>query len=184
MDFADEEFWLVFFQATDLYFLGCLRDAMQPSWIVLVELIPTLWCHSWKSLQNLAAQCPVIHNSTVVHFSQQQLHLCRHPLSAFSFFFFLFNLPVREWALCAKTYIPLICRIHIREDANAHEAIWCKYLSRHFYTATDCTSQTAFCLWHFFCSTHFLPHVFKDCGSEGGAAFGVPSNTALFSFHL
>ena len=43
-DFADEQLWLVFHQATDLEFLGCLLDAMQPSWIVLVELVPTHLC--------------------------------------------------------------------------------------------------------------------------------------------
>ena len=38
---------------------------------------------SQKTLQNLAAQCPVIHNSTVVHSSQWLLPFCRHPSSAF-----------------------------------------------------------------------------------------------------
>ena len=33
------------------------------------ELVPTLLCPSWKSLHILAAQCPVIHNPTVVHLS-------------------------------------------------------------------------------------------------------------------
>ena len=28
------------------------------------------------------------------------------------------------------------CRIDIREDANTHKAIWCKYLSRSIYTAS------------------------------------------------
>ena len=69
-DFADEDFWLRFKQAMDLYFLGCLLDAVQHSWIVLVELVPTLLCPSQKSLQIVAAQRPVIRKSTVALFSQ------------------------------------------------------------------------------------------------------------------
>ena len=61
----------------DLYFterwyfcvLGCLRDAVQPLCIVLVELLPRLLCSSVKSVKIPAALCREIHNQTVAHLS-------------------------------------------------------------------------------------------------------------------
>ena len=60
----------------------CLTQ-MQPLRIARRIRSKHSFCPSWMSLQNLAAQRPVIHNSTVVHFSQQQLHFCLHLSSAF-----------------------------------------------------------------------------------------------------
>ena len=73
----------------------------------------------------------MICNPTVAHFSQQHLHFCHHPSSAFCW---VFN-PI-------QTY-----RMYTREDANCHKMIQCKYLSRSFCTAVGWTSQTGFCLW-------------------------------------
>ena len=75
-----------------------------------------------------------------------------------------------------RTYIP----IYIREDANTHKAIWCKYLSRSILHGgrlnfSDCLLPLAFFL------DTLLLRVFEDCGSEGGAAFGVGFARSLLS---
>ena len=102
-------------------FLGCLQDAAQILWIVLVGLVPRLLCPSVKSWQIPAARSPAIHNPTVVHLSLLLLHFCHHPSSAFVGLFL--NLPVRKWALCAAHIPILTCRTDIREDATSHKVI-------------------------------------------------------------
>ena len=79
----------------------------------------------------------VLGYSTVVHFSQKQLHFCHHP-----FFGFLFGcsstFQCGNEHSAPNTYIPIQFKsIDIREDANTHKAIWGKYLSRSIDTAVD-----------------------------------------------
>ena len=82
-----------------LFFLGCLLDAAQLLWIVLVELVPRFLGPSQTSRKILAARRPAIRNPTVEHLSLLLLHFCHHPSSTFWLFL---NLPVRKRALCAE----------------------------------------------------------------------------------
>ena len=95
--------------------------------------------------------------------------------------FCLVVLQVRKWH-SAPNWLPFsFKRTDIRENANTHKAIWCKYLSRSIYTAVDWISQTGFCFWQFLFLDTLLPRVFEDCGSEGGPAFGVGFAWSLLS---
>ena len=87
----------------------------------------------------------------------EPLHFCRHPASACC--------SVVPQPFCAQTstycrmFKPILTgRIHIREDANSHKVIWCKYLSRSFCTAVDWSLQMDSSLWSSFSSTHL--HLF------------------------
>ena len=121
-------FDLDFSQATDLSFL----DAVHPSRIVLVELIPAPLCPSEKSIQMLAAQRPVIRNPTGVHFFTIATALLSPPSSASCWV-----VPQQsraEMGTLRRIYIPFpTFQTDLREDANTHNAIWCKYLSRSIY---------------------------------------------------
>ena len=91
--------------------------------------------------------------------------------------------------------IPIyFCRIDIREDANTHKVIWCKYLPKSIYTAVDWPSQTGSASGVSF-SRHFDPvflefvaqrvvrlsvSVSHDCHFHAGNCIGLPSNTGLF----
>ena len=93
-----------------------------------------------------------------------------------------------------RTYIPIsFHRIDIREGANTHKAIWCKYLSRSVHTEVNWISRQASAF--LFLDTHlylvFLKIVAQrvvrlsvsvshDRYSHAGNYIGLPSNTALF----
>ena len=65
-----------------------------------------------------------------------QLHFCLHPSSASCLV--VLQPSSAEMSTQRRTYIPVsFYRTDIREDANTHKAIWCKYLSRSIRTADD-----------------------------------------------
>ena len=124
-----------------------------------------------------------VHNSV--------LHLCHHPSSACCWI--VPQPSSAEKSTLRRIYIPLqTYRIDIREDANSHKVIYCKYLSRSFCAAVGWTSQTGLCFWSSFFSTHFyllvsvaqkmeqlwVP-VLHDHDSRVGNCIGLLSNTDL-----
>ena len=125
------------------------------------------------------------------HFSQELLHFCHHPSSAFCWV--VPQPSSAEMSTLCRIYIPFPTnRIHIREDANSHKVIQCKHLSRSICTAGDWTYQTGFCLWGSLFSTHFfllvlvaqrmerlLVSVFHDHDSRVGNCTGLVLNTDL-----
>ena len=72
----------------------------------VVELIPKLWCPSVHSLQTVAARRPAMHNPTVAHFSQQLLHFCHHPSSAF--YLVVPQPSSAETSTLCRIYIPIL----------------------------------------------------------------------------
>ena len=82
------------------------------------------------------------------------LHFCHHPSSAFHL---VVPQPTgAEMCTLCRICIPFrTFETDIREDANTHNAILCKYLSRIVCTAVDWSSQTDTCLWSSFYSMHF-----------------------------
>ena len=155
-DCADEEVWLVFFQAMVLYFLGFLADAAQ------FELVPRLLCPS--------AERPVTRNTTVAHFSQKLLHFCHHLSSAFCWV--VPQPSSAEMSTLLRIYIPIRNekKTGIREDANSNRE----------YSAN--TFQEVFALLSVGhprlasgSEAPFLNAVppLGDGGSENGAVFGV-----------
>ena len=61
-----------------------------------------------------------------------------------------------ETSTLRRIYSPILTsETDIREDANTHMVIQCKYPSRSFCTAVGWTFQTTFCLWGSWFSTHF-----------------------------
>ena len=88
----------------------------------------------------------------------------------------------------------LFCKIDIREDANIHKAIACKYLSNNVCTVVEEWQHGFFCLGCFFSSTHFdlvtrmAQKVWRHRGlvfvhdrySHAGNCIGLLSNTGLF----
>ena len=164
------ECWLELVRATDLCFLGRLHDAASLLWIALVELIPRLLCPSASSIKILAALCPEIHNPTVAHLSLQPLALLSPPF--FGFCWGNLQPACVQTSTYHRIFNPMqIYRIEIREDANNHKVIWCKYLSRSLCTAVDWTSPTDSSLWSSFC-LYALPPLCVG-GTEDGAVFGV-----------
>ena len=107
---------------TFAFFLGCLLDAAQLLWTVLVELVPKFLCPSEKSIQILAVQRPVIRNPTVAHFSLSPLHFCHHPSSAFCW---VGPQPSSAEMSTRRLIYSLILtsKTDIREDANSHKVI-------------------------------------------------------------
>ena len=103
----------------------------------------------------------MIHNSTVVHFSQKQQHFCLHPSSVFclvarqpsNFFNAELASPFGKMPILTKRF-----------GANTFQT------SLHGCRAnfSDWLLPLAF----LFLDT-LLPRVFEDCGSEGGSAFRV-----------
>ena len=89
------------------------------------------------------------------------------------------------------------CRIDIREDANIHKAIACKYFSYNICTVVEEWRHGYFCLGYFSSSTHFdlvkrmARKVWRHCGlvfghdrhSHAGNCNGLLANPGLFSFH-
>ena len=78
-----------------------------------------------------------------------------------SFFVFLLGWP--STCLCANEHQHRICipilfhRFDIREDANSHKVIWCKYLSSNLCTAVERASQMDSGLWGSFFLDALLP---------------------------
>ena len=182
-------FDLHFYSATDLFFRGCLLDAMQPLWILLVELVPTLFCPSWKSLQMLAARRPLIHNSTVAHFSQSLLHFCHH-----LFRLFVPQPSSAETSTLRRIYNPIQThRIGIREDANTHTATASTFqevfarlsieLPRLAIASDVSLFVTQFCLLVLVAAqrlARLLVSVLHDRYSHARNCIGLPLNTAFF----
>ena len=104
------------------------------------NLSQNFWALPRKSPQIPAALSPEIRNPTVVHFSMWLLHFCHHPSSAFRW---VVPQPACvQMNTCRRIYNPIqTYRIDIREDANSHKVIKCKYFSRSFCTAVDRTSH-------------------------------------------
>ena len=242
--------------ATDLYILGCLLDAMQSLWIVLVRKIDedsggSVTCDTQLNCRALFTIAPALLSSPFFGFLFgcsstflcRKWALCAELTSRFSFIEFTFGrMPIlydftmtvcvlvsqrqstqglflwwlfgpptaflrrgsrvpwvpcrdpREWceykAATITCWLESYCSL-----SNTHKAIWCKYLSRSMYMAVDWTSQTGFCLWHFFFSTHFYLAYLKivaqrvvrllvsashDRYSHAGRYIGLLSNTGLF----
>ena len=77
----------------DLCFLWCLPDAAQFLWIVLVELVPRLWCFWRLSILRCTTQLSYTSHNSNCTFAFIRLRL---------FVWLVFNLPMEKWALSAE----------------------------------------------------------------------------------
>ena len=143
------KFDLFFSSAMELCSLGCLTDATQFLWIVLIELVLRLLYTSVKSLRIPAARCPAMQNPTVVHLSLLPLHFCQHPSSAF--YLVVPQPSCAETRTLCRIFIPIqTYRIDIREDAgNSVQPL------KKFLHGCRLVFPTDSCLWGSFFSTHF-----------------------------
>ena len=82
-----------------------------------------------------------IRRLSVLWYTTQRSYTYQNSNCTFAFRLFL----LLVWFFFSRTYIPIsFYRTDIREDANTHMAILCKYLSRSTHTAVDWISQTGF----------------------------------------
>ena len=181
---------LYFIQRWTFCFLGCLLDAAQLLWIVLVELVPKLLCPSWKSLKILAAQRPVIRNPTVAHFLQYFFALLSPP-------FFGLLLGCSSTFQCGNEH--LSPNLQPDSDLSNWHSGGCHQSQGNSVQVPSkkfllfWTSRTAFCLWRSFSSNRFylvslmaqrverfLLSVSHDRDSRAGNRIGLLSRTDLF----
>ena len=129
-------------------------------------MIRRLLCSSVKTLQNLAAQSYVF-----------QCSCCTFVTIFLRLFAGLsLNLPVCKRALIAEFTTRFRHRIDIREDANSHKVIWCKYISGNL-----CTASTHFYLFVLVIQRvePFLVSVLHACLHRVGNYTCLLSNTVL-----
>ena len=118
----------------------------------------------------LAAQRPVIHNPTVAHFSQQLLHFCHHPSSGFCCV--VPRPSSAEMSTLRRTYIPFQTKnTEIWQDSKESQCNLVQVPFKNFWHGC----RLGFPDWLLPLRLLFLDAVLplEDCGSEGGAAFGV-----------
>ena len=124
MDFADEEFWLVFFPSD-----GPLFSRIRLTYRKLSEAYSSNWSQNF-----IPRVSPIPHSFRkcwwlwVLQFSQQLQHLSLRFFRFESFFSAFCSVVGTDTHLLL--YIPIVFRkIDIREDANTHKVISYKYLS-------------------------------------------------------
>ena len=205
-DFADENLWLIVFQATVRSFPGCLLD--EAWWAVLLESIPRLFASGfsrtvlplWET--NASESCETQPNGWYnFHNGHSILVVAFSSFVGIVAFLWLFvwlfiNLVMREQTLAYPLLCNpfLFCQIDTREDANLHKVIACKYLSNNIGRVVEEWHHGYFCLGYFFSPTHFdlvtrmAQKVWRHCVlffahdrySHAGNCIGLLSNTGLF----
>ena len=140
-------------------FLGCLLDAVQPSWSYSSN-----WSQQFCALPR--NRCRFWRLNVLWYTTQLSLqHFCHHFCS-------MALQPSSEgMSTQRRTHIPIsFHRTDNGRIANTHKTIWCKHLSRSIYTAVDWTSWNGFCLWHSF-SRHTSTSCFWRLWLRGWCGF-------------
>ena len=178
---------LYFPERRTFFFSGCLPDAMQPLWIVLVELVPTLFfplprnrCRVWQLsvLWYTTQRSHTFHNVATA--------LLSSPFLCFSVWFFC-NLAAREWALSAELTIPIYSEGCPYSQSDLMQVPCKKYLHGARFNFSDWLLPVAILILDTLLHRVFVQlsvSASHDRYSHAGNDIGLPSNTALFSFPL